>query len=77
IVINGKTQGGAGTHSHGSYGHINIWNAPTASADAYKRYNHFVTKNYVSVTDVTTTSALWQPNYNSTSVVSVSAYKIG
>lgn len=63
------------THINGSYAHLNIWNDPLEIDSASSRYGHFVLNKIFSVQDSTT--LYWQPNWNSSSIISASAYIIG
>lgn len=61
------------THSHGSYAHLNIWTNTLENGTASARYANFVSNNSTMIEDSTT--LYWQPNWNSSSIVSSSAYK--
>lgn len=75
IFLNSSQPVAASTHSHGSYAFINLWNSTPTAANALARYNHFVANNIVSTSDIPV--SLWQPNWNTDAINSVSAYKIG
>jgi len=77
MYLNGKYQGSASTHSHSTYGHLNIWSSSFSSASitAVNRYKNFVGTVIQSITD--TTSTVWQSNWASDAITSASGYKIG
>lgn len=74
IFINSYSTTSA-THTNGSYAHLNIWDDPLEIDSASSRYGHFVLNNVISIEDSTT--LYWQPNWNSSSIVSASSYVIG
>jgi len=74
IILNGRA-GASGTHSNGSYAHLNIWNDPITLSTPSSRYSNFVSNNTSSVQD--SSSVVWQSNWNSSSIISVVTYNIG
>jgi len=76
VYINGKYDGSASVHSHGSYGHLNIWSSSVTAATASSRYAHFVSNNITTVSD-STASLLWQPSWNTDAITTASGYRIG
>jgi len=74
IYINGAS---GTTHSNAVYSHINLWPSAISASTASVRYQSFIGNNIASVTDSVTSSALWQPNWASSSVIAASGYKIG
>jgi hypothetical protein len=74
IILNGRA-GASGTHSNGSYAHLNIWNDPITLSTPSSRYSNFVSNNTSSVQD--SSSVVWQSNWNSSSIITVAARRIG
>jgi len=63
-------------HSHATYGHVNIWNRTLTPTMIQDRYNTFISTNYSTVEDSMELST-WQPDWNSSSIISFSTYNIG
>lgn len=79
IYIGGKTNDFVNiTHSHMSFGFLNLWPYLTNSSIISSRYNSYVSNNIVTVSISDSTSkSIWQPNWNNNYIDAASGYKLG